>query len=176
MTHIAFFGGAFDPPHLGHRAVCQWLVRSGHFDAIWIVPAYRHPFQKSMSVFDQRLAMCTLAFADIPKVAISPIEKETGISHTYELLQFLKAQHPTYQFTLIVGSDTLGDLDKWKNADALRREIPILEISRQGWRDSPFPEWQSSQIRQAIARGEDQSAQVGEKVMDYIRREGLYRG
>lgn len=172
---IAFFGGAFDPPHLGHRAVCQWLAASESFDAVWVVPSYRHPFNKAMSPFEHRFAMCTLQLGNIPKVTISSIEKATGLSYTYDLLQLLKRDQPSSDFTLVLGSDTLRELDRWKNAEALRREVPILEIPRKGWADSPFPKWQSSTIRQEIAKGKDQTEQVGTAVMAYIRKNQLYR-
>src|SRR3990167_4402392 len=102
---VAFFGGAFDPPHRGHRAVCQWLSQPGDFDSFWVAPADAHPFQKKLAPFDDRMAMCRGQFGDVPGVIVSAIEKETGLSYTYDLLSHLRTTHPELDFTLVLGSD-----------------------------------------------------------------------
>lgn len=173
-SSIAFFGGSFNPPHLGHRAVVEWLSQVKRFDEIWMVPSYCHPFGKELVPFEYRLEMCRLQFGDIANVVVSDIERATHLSYTYDLLSHLKTTHPSHEFTLILGSDTLRELPRWKNVEALRRDFKILPIPRQGWDHSPFPYLQSRIIRDDLAHGTDQTSTVGAKVMDYIRREHLY--
>ncbi len=171
---VALFGGAFDPPHLGHRAVAVYLAQLPQFDTVWVLPSFKHPFGKAMAPFTERLAMAEIAFHSIPKVKVSPIEREVGSGYTADVLDYLKAQLPTHRFTLALGTDALQELGQWKRGEWLREQVPILEIPRAGWTESPFADLKSRDIRDAIANGRNASAGVGPELMDYICKQRLY--
>ena len=56
---VAGYGGSFNPPHVGHAMVAQWVVWTGRADAVWFVPVYQHAFEgrhdKTLASFDQRV-------------------------------------------------------------------------------------------------------------------------
>lgn len=72
VRKIALYGGAFDPPHIGHIAFCKELCSQEEFHEVWVLPSFKHPFDKALSPFEIRIEMCKVAFEEIsPKVVIS---------------------------------------------------------------------------------------------------------
>ena len=57
---VALFGGAFDPPHIGHQRVAEEIIKREVADEVRFVPVKNHAFDKKMSSAEHRLAMCTL--------------------------------------------------------------------------------------------------------------------
>ena len=64
--HIALFGGAFDPPHLGHLQVIQQILQHNLADQIWVIPVGQHDFLKQMSPSKWRVVMLELLLAELP--------------------------------------------------------------------------------------------------------------
>ena len=72
---LAVFGGSFDPPHLGHVMVPALVLSLTRASEVLIVPSYQHPFEKKLTAFDHRVALCKLAFgAYTDQVKVSTIE------------------------------------------------------------------------------------------------------
>ena len=85
LTKIAVFGGAFDPPHRGHAAVARHLT--GLFDEVWVMPAYKHMYDKRMTPYEDRLEMCNLLFREDSKIIISDFESHyPELDGSYALL------------------------------------------------------------------------------------------
>jgi len=177
---IGVFGGGFDPPHICHALACHYVLATADVDLVLVVPCFRHPFGKRMAPFPDRLAMCRLAFAGPgSRVEVSDIESRLGgFSYTVETLCALKAERPRDRFRLIVGSDILGETAQWKSFDQVQRLAPLLVVPRgasaQGGLAFAFPDLSSTEIRAALARGEDVSGVIPRRVLSYIRRKGLY--
>ena len=92
---VAIFGGAFDPPHNGHVAICTSLLDRGDVDRVRVVPCFRHPFGKPLSDFDDRYRMCCLAFDRLGRrIVVDDIERRMGgVSHTVRTLLQLIEEH-----------------------------------------------------------------------------------
>lgn len=59
--NITLFGGAFNPPHIGHLIVIQQAFELiPDIDELWILPCYRHTFLKNLVPAHHRLRMCEL--------------------------------------------------------------------------------------------------------------------
>lgn len=68
--HIGLYGGAFDPPHVGHLMVAMWATVTGFVDKVWVFPAHKHPFGEDMIPFEHRFEMCRRAFSIFENVSV----------------------------------------------------------------------------------------------------------
>ena len=153
VKRIALFGGSFNPPHLGHVAVARRLARRRGFDAVWVVPAYRHPFGKPLAPFALRLKLARLAFGGLGrKVRIVPVEARWPRgARTVELLAYLRRRHPRWAWTLVIGADAWRERKRWKDFPEIQRLARVLVIPR--GLHSPIPNVSSTALRRALRLG-----------------------
>lgn len=112
---VGMFGGAFDPPHWAHRALAETALNQLDLDVLHILPT-GHAWHKSrvLSPADDRLAMCELAFGDLPHVQLDQREiQREGPSYTADTLRELKREYPQAQLFLILGADQLLAFKNW---------------------------------------------------------------
>src|ERR1041384_419210 len=97
---IALFGGSFNPPHVGHQLAALYVLETAAVDELWFVPAFRHPFDKPLADFEDRMTMCQRAAAALgPRVRVSDIERALGgPSRTLRTVQTLVQRHPADVF------------------------------------------------------------------------------
>jgi len=180
---VAFFGGSFNPPHVGHVLGVVHALSTAPIDRVLVVPVYRHPFAKELASFEDRLAMCRLAVGWIPGVTISTVEEELGgESLTLRTVEHLEAAHPEWALRLLVGADVLADLPKWHRWDRIAELAPPIVLGRVGFDDprasDPFlPQVSSTEIREALAEGNIEAvrSRVPTRVLEYVAARGLYR-
>lgn len=173
---IGILGGSFDPPHLGHVAICQELLREHKVDEVWVVPTFQHAFGKELSSFADRYSMCLFAFNKLPtdKVKVLDVEKQLGgVSYTALTVLHLKNTFPQHVFRLILGEDQAASLEKWKDRERLEKMAPFLWVQRGA--QSKIPNIASSEIRRRLASGEGISDLVSKEVAVYIATKQLYR-
>lgn len=183
--NIALFGGTFDPPHIGHTAFCEALVRENRFDRVWVLPAFHHPFSKRMAPFENRLEMCKISFSQLgSKVKIRDDEaKAGGEGYTIDLLKYILKNNPRCRFTLVLGADNYEQRHQWKDFESIESMVDVLFFGRKGWErqnvalgiPTPFPEVSSSEIRRLIRNQEIPDALLPPGIAEYIRDHGLYR-
>ena len=166
QKNIAVYGGSFNPPHLGHAMIVSWLLWSGIVDRVIILPVYAHAFDgihdKKLAPFEKRVDWCGTAFADLctsqeQRVIISELEKNLPTpSFTIDSLQVLQTQYPEVQLRLVIGSDSLPHLPKWKNWPAIEKDFAPIVVGRVGYpSDSQvfFPDISSTDIRKQLKKG-----------------------
>jgi len=131
-TSVALFGGSFDPPHAGHRLVSLAALRALRVDHVWWLVSPQNPLKthqpKDMA---HRLAACQ-ELAHHPRIHISDEEARLGTQYAIDTVRRLKARHPGVHFIWLMGSDSLADLHRWKNWQALMQEIPMVIYPRPG--------------------------------------------
>ncbi len=183
-SEVAVFGGSFNPPHVAHVLAVGYLLAVHRVERVVVVPAYHHPFNKELVAFEHRAAMIRLAMQDLARVEVSEIERELGaeVSRTLDTLEALGARHPDWRLRLCIGADVLADRDKWHRFDRIVAIAPPIALGRAGVShpDAPptvLPEVSSTEIRAALARGDDQAiaALLPWRVRDYIDEHRLYR-
>lgn len=178
---VALYGGSFNPPHVAHQMASLFVLETQEVDALWVIPTYRHPFNKDLAPFDHRLQMCELAFAPLgTRVSVSRIEQELDrpSSRTVETIEGLRARHPNVAFRLVVGADILGERDKWYRWDEIERLAPPIVVGRRGYPgpdELELPAISSTEVRARLSRGESAMPLVPRAVMNYIAEHGLYR-
>lgn len=183
---VGIFGGSFNPPHVAHVLAVAYVLACCEIDRVLVVPAYQHPFAKSLAPFADRLEMCRRAFEPYAagRVEISAVEEELGgESRTVRTLEHLQAAHPDWQMHLIVGADIVHEMDRWWSPERVRELAPPIVLGRigvapaVGHEDAPrvLPEVSSTAIRAALAKDESLDNLVPRAVLAWIAERGLYR-
>lgn len=181
--HIAVYGGSFNPPHMGHLMACLYLLEGLGAGAVWLVPAWVHPFGKALAPFEHRLEMCERIARGLgPRVVASAVERElAGTGRTYDTLCHLLRQNPGERFALAVGSDILAETGQWHRWEDISSLVP-LAVMRRGGYPLPestgslleLPEVSSSEVRRRLRGGESVEGLLPQSVIAYIAERRLY--
>jgi len=178
---VAIFGGSFNPPHVAHQMAALYVLETAPVDELWLVPAVRHAFGKTLAPFADRLAMCEVAAAALgPRVRVSAIERDLGgESRTLRTIRRLQQEHPGTSFSLVIGADLLAEVPSWLGGAELQRTVPFIVVGRAGFTggDVPvaLPAVSSRQVRAALATGGEVRGLVPRAVLDYISSHNLYK-
>ena len=199
----AVFGGTFDPVHLGHTGLAEYLLKNGYAARIVFLPAPHPPHKpgNEPAPFADRAAMLRAAVAGHAGMSVSELEAErSGPSYTVDTLDILKKRYPAEHFVWVIGSDSLNQLHLWHEAERLMRENRFLAYPRPGaeadlellrsvWppelfaklcggilTDAPEFDPSSTEVRHLLAgQGADACRDMlPEPVLDYIREHNLY--
>jgi nicotinate-nucleotide adenylyltransferase len=125
---VAFFGGTFDPPHLGHLGVARAARAALGLDFVLFAPVGAQPLkpQGTAASFEDRLAMTRLAIASDPAFALSLADapKPSGEpNYTFETLLAVRAQlPPPSALFCLMGADSFASFRRWHRA----AEIPFI--------------------------------------------------
>lgn len=176
---VAIYGGSFNPPHLSHQLAVTVVLSTARVDELWMVPTFKHPFDKQLAPYADRVRMCELAAAPFARVRVSRIEEQLGgESYTLRTVRALEERHPGDAFALVIGADLVAERERWHGWAELKTRVPFIVVGRQG---SPaqggveLPAISSTLVRRKIAAGEPVDALVPATVADYIAARGLYR-
>lgn len=154
---IALFGGSFDPPHIGHQLACLYVLETHEVDEVWMLPCAQHPFEKQMSPFVHRVAMCQHAVASLPRVQVCTIEQElSGPSYTLHTVRELSARYPQHEFLLVIGADLLRERAHWHGAAELCQRVRFIVLGRrhvEGTHPSRPPAALAHASQAALAQG-----------------------
>jgi nicotinate-nucleotide adenylyltransferase len=185
-SRVGVFGGTFDPVHVGHLAIALAALESVPLDRVLFVPARRSPLKDRdplASVAD-RVTMLEAAIANEPRFTLSRVELERdGVSYTVDTLEALRSEGELF---LILGSDALADLPRWRKPDRIHELATILVAARPGAPegdpahrarafDAPRLDISSRELRARAARGVSLRYLVPDAVWEHIKKRGLYR-
>jgi nicotinate-nucleotide adenylyltransferase len=150
IQNIAILGGSFNPPHIGHKLIINYVNKHYSFiDQIFVVPVGSHAFGKDLISFETRKHLCELCFTDI-NTKILDIEKNK-VSKTYNTIIELKKIYPTINLYLIIGTDLVEQIKTWYKSDELLKLVKLIIIPRNSFdKNSELPEVSSSKIRELI--------------------------
>jgi nicotinate-nucleotide adenylyltransferase len=127
LARTGILGGTFNPPHRGHLALARHARDELDLDQVLLMPAHISPHKSDEPDpgAEHRLAMCRLAVAQEPRLAVSELELQRGgASYTVDTLQSIHASHPDAELTFIVGADVARTLPAW------REPARVLELAR----------------------------------------------
>lgn len=134
---IAFFGGSFDPPHLGHIGVALAAQKALQLDTVLFAPVGIQPLKPTGSTasFEDRVAMTELAINGWPQFAISfadaPDPGGTP-NYTIDTLARLREEFPAATLFTLMGADSLVGLRRWHRGAELAFAAPLIVASRPG--------------------------------------------
>lgn len=188
---IAILGGSFNPVHIGHLLVAQYIVEWGYADKVWLTLSPQNPLKDASSLMPdmKRLAMLNMATRDHKNIETCDIELSMARpSYTIDTLDTLKKRYPDKRFKLVIGSDNWASFDRWRDPDRILDEYGVLVYPRPGFPISmtgqcdgmtpvkaPLLNISSTFVRKAIADGRDVSLFLPQGVFNYILSKKLYR-
>ncbi len=188
---IGLFFGSFNPIHMGHLAIANYMVEFTDINQLWFVVSPHNPLKGKKTLLEDyhRLELVNLAIDDDPDLRASDIEfKMPKPSFTIDTLTYLTEKHPNREFILIIGSDQLPTFHKWKNYEMIIKNYHRFIYPRPGYDiidlpymdnatlvHAPLIEISSSFIRQAIKEGKDMRYFLPGKVWNYINEMNFYR-
>lgn len=135
---IAIYSGSFDPLHIGHQAIMEYLTRERAFDWVYLVISPQNPFKdpsKALSA-EQRYRAAIDAVRRHPElhVWVDNIELQMDPPHyTIRTLDALRRREPENDFTLVVGADNLDNMLKWRDATRILSEYGVAVYPRNGF-------------------------------------------
>ena len=188
---VGLFFGTFNPIHIGHLAIANYMVEYSCINQLWFVVSPQNPFKKKTSLLDdyQRLEMVHRAAGSDFRFRVSDIEFYLPKpSYTIDTLTYLQEKYPKYQFKILMGSDNIEDIHKWKNYKQILDNHGILVYPRPGFDmskielhpnisiiNAPVMDISSSFIRNAIHEGKDVRHYVPTQTWEYIEEMNFYR-
>ncbi|MCS7278225.1 MAG: nicotinate (nicotinamide) nucleotide adenylyltransferase [Aquificaceae bacterium] len=193
-----FFGGSFDPVHMGHLIIARDVVEVLGFNKVVFVPAFQAPLKDPhVASPEERMHMLNLALEGYDGFEVSDIEvKRGGISYTVDTAKYLYKKYGERPFFL-VGADSFLTLHLWKSPAELVSLARFVVVDREGHLDKirtyvkqSFPQLtenrdfilfsarridiSSTEIRKRVKEGKSIKWMVPESVEAYIKETGLY--
>ncbi|MGB3403989.1 MAG: nicotinate-nucleotide adenylyltransferase [Microcoleaceae cyanobacterium] len=131
MTKIALFGTSADPPTTGHQQILLWLTH--HFDHV-VVWASDNPFKSNQTDLQHRTAMLQILINEI-KSSKPNIDAYQHLSNrrTIKTLTSAQQQWPDAEFTLVIGSDLIQQIQGWYQVKNLLKQVKLLVVPRPGY-------------------------------------------
>lgn len=130
---IAIFGGSFNPVHKGHLAMASYAVKELKLDKLFFVPAYKSPFKTKIKYVDaeHRINMLNLCLSE--KCEVSKFEtNRKSTSYTIDTVRYFRQKFPKAEIYLLIGSDNVYKLNKWKQINEIASKVKITVFKREG--------------------------------------------
>lgn len=188
---IGLFFGSFNPVHVGHMIIANYMVEHTDLEEVWIVVSPHNPLKEKKSLANDydRLHLVQLAIGENPRIKASSIEFNLPKpSYTVNTMAYLKEKYPDYLFVLLMGGDNLENFHKWKNHELLLRDHEIYVYKRPSHSPSKYanhpkvkmfeaPQMNISAtfIRRCLREGKSVQYLVPDTVFNYLESSNLYR-
>ncbi len=193
MSKIGLYFGTFNPIHVGHLIIANYLVENSDLDEVWLVVTPHNPFKKKSSLLENyhRLELVHLATEKYDKLKPSDVEFNLPQpNYTVLTLAHVSDKYPQYTFSLIMGEDNLKSFHKWKNYETILEHHQIYVYPRisEGSIETQFDqhpkihkiaapiiEISSTDIRKGIKDEKNIQPLLTESVWKYIDEMNFYR-
>ena len=187
---IGLFFGSFNPIHTGHLIIANYFANNTELSQIWFVISPQNPLKSNLNLLNKyhRKYLIDIAIDGEKKLKTSTIEFSLPIpSYTIDTLTYLREKHPDFKFSIILGSDSLQNITKWKNYEFLIKNYEILAYERPGFNSennlgkniimvkSPLLDISSTTIREMIKAGKSIKFLVPDVVKEEIEKNHYYK-
>lgn len=188
---IGLYFGSFNPIHIGHMAIANYMIEFTDLDELWFVITPQNPFKVNEQLLNDydRLELLKIAINNDPRFSICDIEFYLPKpSYTIDTLTYLEERYKNRTFVLIMGSDNLPQFHKWKNYKIIEEKYSRYIYPRPGFQDidltkhknikvfdAPLMDISSTFIREAIKQKKDIRYFLPHGVYEEIDRMNYYR-
>lgn len=190
--HIGILGGSFNPVHIGHIILADFIVQRTDISQVWLMLSPLNPLKANPEELisdSHRLEMLRIATKGNPRLLPCDIELSMPQpSYSINSLNRLQELHPDKQFSLIIGSDNWLMFDRWRSYEEIIKNFSPIVYPRPGYNigirtlpqnvtlvNAPTLDISSTFIRDSIAMGFDMQNFLPKGVAEYINQNGLYR-
>ena len=185
--------GSFNPVHNGHTALAEWVVGEGLCDELVLVVSPHNPLKENSLLAPE---ICRFEMAELACAAskypdrIKPSAVEFLLerpSYTIDTLRYLEENFGgQMEFSILMGTDLVNTLDRWKEYGAIIEKYPIYVYPRRGYEvekfagrihflaEAPQFDFSSTEVRRTLQTGGDAGRMVSPAVLGYIREKGLW--
>ncbi len=189
--NIGIFSGSFNPIHLGHTSLAQYICTHCNLDEVWLMVSPNNPLKDKSALWDEnlRLRLARVATRDLPRIIPSDFEFHLPRpSYTVDTLKQLTSAYPCHTFSLIIGSDNLTIFNQWKDYNYILLHYPVIVYPRKGdniaalktlypqitiLEHAPEFDVSSTMIRQKLMAGESIDKWVDTEVNNILIKEYL---
>tara|TARA_X000000950_G_scaffold245501_1_gene302400 strand:- start:201 stop:785 length:585 start_codon:yes stop_codon:yes gene_type:complete len=193
MSKIGLYFGTFNPIHVGHVIIANYMVEYSDLDEIWMVVTPHNPFKKKSSLLENhhRFELVYRATENYAKIKPSDIEfKLPQPNYTVHTLAHITDKYPNKEFCLIMGEDNLKSFHKWKNYETILEHHHIYVYPRiaEGTIehqfknnpkihkvDAPIVQISSTMIRNGIKAKKNMKPMLTNEVWQYIDEMNFYK-
>lgn len=190
---IGLYFGTFNPIHVGHLIIANYMVENSDLDEIWMVVTPHNPFKKKSSLLENhhRFELVYRATESYPKIKPSDIEfKLPQPNYTVFTLAHISENDPDKEFCLIMGEDNLKNFHKWKNYEVILEHHHIYvypriaegKVEHQFKKhpkihkiDAPIVQISSTMIRNGIKDNKNIKPLLSKEVWEYIDEMNFYK-
>jgi nicotinate-nucleotide adenylyltransferase len=194
---LGIFGGAFNPPHLGHLILAQEAHFQLALDNVVFVP-FGEPSHRVLEDEpgpELRFTMCEYAVGADARLGVSRIEVDRpGPSYTVDTLRELRRRAPDDELVLLLGGDQAAELGSWREPAEVMSLATLGVAERDEWRreeiaarlgelcspervrffDMPRIDISSTLVRRRARAGQPIRYLVPDKVANFVGAQSLY--
>lgn len=200
---IGLFFGTFNPIHVGHLILANFIRQEQQLDEVWFVVTPHNPLKNKAELLPDyhRLSMVKEAIENVFEFKASDVEfKLAQPNYTIDTLTHLKEANPEVDFSIIMGEDNMRSFHKWKNFEIILAHYKVivyprtLQDNEKALSDelasypafkkysssfisskAPIIDISSSLIRKMIANKQDVQFLLTKEVLDYVDKMNFYR-
>lgn len=189
--HIALMGGSFNPVHIGHIMVADYVRQVMDFDEVLMCVSPLNPLKAGIdNLASDTARMDMLQLACENRHGLIPCDIELTMprpSYTIDTLNLLSRLHPDCDISIIIGGDNWQLFDRWRAAEEIFERFGVVVYPRPGYVidsnnlhenvtivDSPSIDLSSTFLRTKLAQGLDMNIFLPQGVYNYIKNHKLY--
>lgn len=195
---IGILGGTFNPIHIGHLIMAEYIRESIPLDKVIFIPVGEPPHKKHTERSEDRFNMVKIAIESNPFFDISSIEMDRkGSSYTIDTIKQLDTIYPEDKLYFIIGADSLLDIMNWHKAEKLLQIVDFIVVGRNSldkdhivknienltskyganiiFLETPSIEVSSTEIRKRVKEHKSIRYLVPNSVREYIIERNLYK-
>lgn len=132
---IGIYSGSFNPIHLGHTRLAEYILRQTELDEVWLMVSPNNPLKQKSELLDERIRYHLAELATAELEGIRPSDFEFNLpqpNYTVNTLAALKSTYPEHSFSLIIGSDNMAIFHLWRDWRTILNNYPIIVYPREG--------------------------------------------
>ncbi len=186
---IGLYFGSFNPIHVGHLIIASYAAEHTDLEKVWLVVTPQNPHKPEAALLNEydRLHLVRLAIGDDTRLRASDAEFSLPRpSYTIDTLAYLTEKYQEHSFHIIMGSDSLQNLPRWKNARLIMAQFQLYVYERSGFPvvehpgaritifDAPILDISATAVRDQIRDGHSIRYLVPEPVREEIEQNRYY--
>ena len=179
---LGIYMGSFNPPHIGHEKVINYLLENNYVDHILLIPTLSYWDKNNLADITDRINM--LKFYENENISVDT--EHNQYVYTFELINELKKKYKDVDFYIIIGADNIINFHKWKNyQDLLKYHFIVMNrddidinsyLDKLGnnnfivLNDYPYISISSTKLRNNLNK-----EYLNPQVYQYIKKKSLYQ-
>lgn len=189
--HIALMGGSYNPVHIGHLMVADYVRQAADIDEVLMTVSPLNPLKvdnTELAADSDRMVMLEIATKNFSGITPCGIELTMPRpSYTIDTLNALSERYPDAKISIIIGSDNWLVFDRWRASEEIIARFGVIIYPRPGYDidraslpknvsvvDAPTVDLSSTFLRQKLSEGFDMSTFLPTGVFNYIKTKKLY--